>query len=174
MENLTLLEDRCSCLKDSMVGNNLKICRISNLLLPENATYVHRLFSTEIFLTGSYVVYCYTKSVQATDYNIILLMQNKYRHITKVICHSNGLSRDYQGNITERVPLVDNSFLRKDDIPSDWDLRYYRIGGIKRFNFFYFRAFEIVFYEDVLLEIGFSIVGRSSIDLCGFGITVRQ
>lgn len=45
---------------------------------------------------------------------------------------------------------------------------------IRRFHCFNSRAFNIVCQEDLLLEIGISILGRHDIKLCEFGITIKK
>ncbi|KAI4455917.1 endo beta n-acetylglucosaminidase [Holotrichia oblita] len=123
VEELGLLTEKCICLKDN-IESDRKICLISNKTLPEFKNYVHHLFSTQIFLHGNYIIYCYTKSTQACDYKLILLIQNQYKHITKMVCHSNPPSDgEYQDDVIEIVPMFDSSFLRDENVPKDWQLR---------------------------------------------------
>ncbi|GJQ80903.1 hypothetical protein Trydic_g4720 [Trypoxylus dichotomus] len=154
-EVLHLLEDKCLCLKDN-IKNGTRMCHVSNKDLLEKDNVVHRLFSTDIFLNGTYSVYCYTK-VGSCDYKVILLLQNKYQHVTKIVCHSNSQKDgDYQEAIVEIIPSF--NIPPTKNVPEDWTLR----------------SFEINFYEDTILEIGISLPEGGSLDLCGFGITVKE
>lgn len=117
-----LIKNKCLCLSDNTKGDK-KICHVSNRHLHEGTTYVHRLFSTEIFLSGYFIVYCYTKN-QNSDYDLVLLAQNKYNHITKIICHSNSSRNgNYNENVIEVTPMFEKPNLEKTDIPEDWMLK---------------------------------------------------
>lgn len=56
------LRDKCNCLQVSLGGNGTR-CLITKEYLNPSLSYVHRLFTCDIFLFGSITVYFLTKPV---------------------------------------------------------------------------------------------------------------
>jgi mannosyl-glycoprotein endo-beta-N-acetylglucosaminidase len=162
-DQIPTLNHKCNCLQCAFTDKGVR-CLITKEFLNNSICYVHRLFTCDIFLTGTITVYILTKLVrgQHTLLSLNLLTSDKNGTIKKIKCNSKpkehliNNSTLLEVNPSTNPSLINHIVRNNDDLFQHENLT---IG-----------AYQFVVTPCTLLEIGCTIDEGKAIHLCGLGV----